>query len=49
MLFRSLENRNVLLYGNFPVRIQKWLMDEEDRKVMYVGVTRAMERLVVLN
>lgn len=46
---KGLENKNVLLYGNFPVAVPKWRLNDDERKVMYVGVTRAEEKLVVLN
>lgn len=46
---KGLENKNVILYGNFPVKQPSYFKNEDERKVMYVGVTRAKEKLVVLN
>lgn len=46
---KGLESKNVLLYGSFPVEQPAYLKNEEERKVMYVGVTRAKENLVILN
>lgn len=46
---KGLEVKNVLLYGNFPVRCPSYRLDEEERKVMYVGITRAQENLVIMN
>lgn len=46
---KGLEADNVLLYGNFPVEQPPYIRNEEERKVMYVGVTRAKENLIILN
>lgn len=46
---KGLESPNVILYGNFPVYTPNYLRKEEERKVMYVGVTRAIDRLIILN
>lgn len=46
---KGLEVDNVILYGNFPVTCPRYLKNEEERKVMYVGVTRARENLIILN
>ena len=46
---KGLENKNVILYGNFPLKQPKYRRNEEERKVMYVGITRAKENLIILN
>lgn len=46
---KGLEADNVLLYGNFPIEQPPYFKNEEERKVMYVGVTRAKENLIILN
>jgi DNA helicase-2/ATP-dependent DNA helicase PcrA len=46
---KGLEAKNVILYGRFPVVVPSYQIDEEERRVMYVGVTRAQDRLIVLN
>lgn len=46
---KGLENKNVILYGNFPLEEPKYRRNNEERKVMYVGVTRAEENLIILN
>ena len=46
---KGLESKNVLLYGPFPEQVPTYLRNDEERRVMYVGVTRAMDRLVLLN
>lgn len=46
---KGLEANTVYLYGNFPVNCPHYLKNEEERKVMYVGVTRAKEHLYILN
>lgn len=46
---KGLEAKNVLLYGNFPVMLPTYLRNPEERRVMYVGITRAKENLIILN
>lgn len=46
---KGLENKNVILYGSFPVKQPSYFKNEDERKVMYVGITRAEEKLIVLN
>lgn len=46
---KGLENKNVLLYGNFPIRQKNYLRNSDERKVMYVGITRAMDKLIIMN
>ena len=46
---KGLEADNVLMYGNFPIVCPKYRISEEERKVMYVGITRARKRLCILN
>jgi len=46
---KGLEAENVVLYGNFPVYCPSYRNSEEERKVMYVGVTRAKKNLIILN
>jgi superfamily I DNA/RNA helicase len=46
---KGLEAKNVILYGRFPVIVPPYQIDEEERRVMYVGVTRAQDRLIVMN
>ena len=46
---KGLENKNVLLYGNFPIRQKPWMKNSDERKVMYVGITRAEDKLIILN
>lgn len=46
---KGLESPNVLLFGNFPVQTPSYIRNEEERKVMYVGITRAENKVIVLN
>lgn len=46
---KGLESKNVLLWGNFPIRQPSFLQNSDERKVLYVGCTRAIDKLVILN
>ena len=46
---KGLEVDNVIMYGNFPVSVPYYRKNDEERKVMYVRITRARKRLIVLN
>lgn len=46
---KGLESKNVILYGNFPIKQPGYLKNNEERKVMYVGMTRAEDKLIILN
>lgn len=46
---KGLENKRVILYGSFPVIQPTHMRNYEERKVMYVGVTRAIEELHIFN
>lgn len=46
---KGLESKNVILYGNFPIRQKNYLKNSDERKVMYVGITRAKDNLIILN
>ena len=46
---KGLESPNVLLWGNFPIRQKPYLRNNDEIKVLYVGCTRAIDKLVILN
>ena len=46
---KGLENKNVILYGNFPIKQKPYCRNSDERKIMYVGCTRAMDKLIILN
>lgn len=46
---KGLENKKVILYGNFPIKQPPYLRNPDERRVMYVGVTRAIESLYIFN
>lgn len=47
---KGLENQNVIVYGNFPIQIPSYRkINSEERKVFYVAITRAMNKLIILN
>lgn len=46
---KGLESKKVILYGNFPIMQPTYLRNLDERKVMYVGVTRAKEELHIFN
>lgn len=46
---KGLEIPNVLLVGNFPMKEPPYRKNPEERKVMYVAMTRAEKQLVILN
>lgn len=46
---KGLEAKHCILYGDFPIVCPNYRKDEEERKVMYVGVTRAIDDLYILN
>lgn len=46
---KGLEVDNVILYGNFPVSVPFYRVNKEERRVMYVGITRARNNLIILN
>ena len=46
---KGLENNKVILFGNFPIQQPPYLRNTDERRVMYVGVTRAIEALYIFN
>ncbi|MFI3171129.1 MAG: ATP-dependent helicase [Eubacteriales bacterium] len=46
---KGLESKKVILYGRFPLQQPSYMRNEEERKVMYVGITRAIEKLYIFN
>lgn len=46
---KGLENKNVIVYGNFPLVQPGYKRNSEERKIMYVAMTRAMDKLIILN
>lgn len=46
---KGLESKNVILYGNFPLKQPSYIQNNDERKVMYVGMTRAIDKLIILN
>ena len=46
---KGLESKNVILYGKFPIYSPPYLKDTDERKIMYVGCTRAENRLIIMN
>lgn len=46
---KGLESPNVLMWGNFPIKEKPYLRNNDEIKVRYVGCTRAIDKLIVLN
>lgn len=46
---KGLESPNVLLWGNFPIKQKPYLRNNDELKVLYVGCTRAIDKLIILN
>ena len=46
---KGLESKNVLLWGNFPIVQKPYLRNNDEIKVLYVGITRAIDKCIILN
>lgn len=46
---KGLESPNVLMWGNFPIQEKPYMRNNEEIKVRYVGCTRAIDNLIILN
>ena len=46
---KGLESPNVLLWGNFPIKQKPYLRNNDEIKVLYIGCTRAIDKLIILN
>lgn len=46
---KGLENKNVIVYGNFQLVQPSYRRNPEERRILYVAMTRAMDKLIVLN
>ena len=46
---KGLESPNVLMWGNFPIMEKPYLKNNDEIKVRYVGATRAIDKLIILN
>lgn len=46
---KGLESPNVLIWGNFPIRQKPYLRNNDEIKVLYVAITRAIDKCVILN
>lgn len=46
---KGLENKKVILYGHFPIMQPSYMRNPDERRVMYVGVTRAIDTLYIFN
>ena len=46
---KGLEAPNVLLVGNFPIKVPIYQRSYDERKVMYVACTRSQNQLIILN
>lgn len=46
---KGLESPNVLMWGNFPIKERPYLRNNDELKVRYVGITRAIDRCIILN
>lgn len=46
---KGLESPNVLIWGNFPIRQKPYLRNNDEIKVFYVAITRAIDKVIILN
>lgn len=46
---KGLESPNVIMWGNFPIRQKPYMRNNDELKVEYVGCTRAIDKLIILN
>lgn len=46
---KGLESPNVILFGKFPLKVPPYFTNYDERKVMYVGITRAINKLHLFN
>ena len=46
---KGLESKNVLLWGNFPIVQKPYLRNNDEIKVLYVGITRGIDKCIILN
>lgn len=46
---KGLESPNVLLWGNFPIKQKPYLRNNDELKVFYVAITRAIDKVIILN
>ena len=46
---KGLESPNVLIWGNFPIRQKPYLRNNDEIKVFYVGITRGIDKVIILN